>query len=204
MVAPAMVLPTDSVLIATGSGPADVTICAVCRFLAWANDHSLYVIAPSVVLIAPAVPSLPLAPSPTPPLNVFPAPLPQAPSDALSRYCWKLSVVPDSSLRNTTWMGVAGSVASGLRAPIAGSSQLVMAPLKIFAVVGPSRIRLSTPATLYEMAIGPNTTGRFHAGDSQRCCACAYSSALSGTSEPAKSVWPPTNSRMPAPDPLGV
>src|SRR5690625_3970576 len=146
MVAPAMVLPTDSVLIATGSGPADVTICAVCRFLAWAKDHSLCVIAPSVVLIARAVPSLSGAPAPTPPLNGFPPPVAQASSDALCRYCWRWSVVPDSSLRNTTWMGGAGSVASGLRAPIAGSSQLVMAPLKIFAVVGPSRIRLSTPA----------------------------------------------------------
>ena len=39
--APAIVLPTVSVLIATGSGPAEVTISAIWRPCAVANDHSL-------------------------------------------------------------------------------------------------------------------------------------------------------------------
>ncbi|CKQ07979.1 Uncharacterised protein [Mycobacterium tuberculosis] len=57
---------------------------------------------PGVFFAAADVPSLPRAPSPTPPWNDFPAPLPHAPLDAACRYLWKLSVVPDSSLRNTT------------------------------------------------------------------------------------------------------
>ncbi|SHT81239.1 Uncharacterised protein [Mycobacteroides abscessus subsp. abscessus] len=104
--------------------------------------------APGVFLMAAEVPSLPLAPSPTPPLNALPAPLAQAPSEAPLRYFWKLSVVPDSSLRNTTWIGSAGSEAPGLRAASAGSFHVVIAPLKILAAVGPSRTSASTPARL--------------------------------------------------------
>src|ERR1700739_2929792 len=103
---------------------------------------------PSVALIAADVPSLPFAPSPTPPLNVLPGPLPHVPSGATRRYCWKLSVVPDWSLRKTTWMGVAGMLVFGLRALIAGSSHVVIAPLKILAAVGPSRFSELTPLTL--------------------------------------------------------
>src|ERR1700730_15702015 len=101
--------------------------------------------APSMVLTADEVPSLPLAPSPTPPLNALPVPLPHAPLDAASRYFWKLSVVPDRSLRNTTRIGSAGSVTPALSAWIAGSFQLVMAPLKILAAVGASRFSELTP-----------------------------------------------------------
>jgi hypothetical protein len=103
---------------------------------------------PSVDLIAADVPSLPLAPSPTPPLKVFPAPLPQAPLPAASRYFWKLSVVPDSSLRNTTWIGSFGNATPGLSAWIAGSFHVVIAPLKILAAVAPSRLSELTPLTL--------------------------------------------------------
>src|ERR1700721_2293367 len=53
------------------------------------------------------------------------------------------------------------------------------------------------------MAMGPNTTGRFHTGESHRCVALAYSPLFSGESEPAKSVWSPMNSLIPAPEPLG-
>src|ERR1700759_1952110 len=143
-----MVLPTASELIATGSCPAEVTILASFSFWACANDHSLYVIEPGVFLMAAEVPSLPLAPSPTPPLNDFPPPLPQAPSEAPSRYCWKLSVVPDWSLRNTTCIGRSGRVVPALSAPIAGSFQFLIVPLKIFAVVGPSRFSELTPLML--------------------------------------------------------
>ena len=103
---------------------------------------------PGVLLIAAEVPSLPLAPSPTPPLNVLPAPLPHAPSEAASRYFWKLSVVPDWSLRKTTLIFSAGRVLPGFSAAMAGSFQVVTAPLKIFAAVGPSRTSPSTPGRL--------------------------------------------------------
>src|SRR2546429_7537133 len=88
--------------------------------------------------MAADVPSLPLAPSPTPPANVLPAPLPHAPSDAASRYFWKLSVVPDSSLRKITLIGVAGRVLPLFRSAIGASFQVFTWPLKIFASVGPS------------------------------------------------------------------
>src|SRR5580698_2100194 len=98
--------------------------------------------------MAAEVPSLPLAPSPTPPLNDLPWPLPQAPPDAPSRYCWKLSVVPDWSLRNTTWIGRLGNAVPALRAVIAGSFHVLIVPLKIFAVVAPSRFSEVTPSML--------------------------------------------------------
>src|SRR5215212_2331860 len=114
--------------------------------------------------MAADVPSLPFAPSPTPPLKVLPLPLPHAPSDAASRYFWKLSVVPDSSLRKITLIGSAGSVALEFSALISGASHVLTVPLKIFAAVGPSSTSPSTPGTLYVTAIGPNTVGRFQAG----------------------------------------
>ena len=89
---------------------------------------------------------------------------------------------------------------------MAGSFQVVMPPLKIFPRVGPSSTSLSTPGTLYVTAIGPKTTGRFQASEPQRLAAAATSplSALSGESEPPKSVWLPVNSLTPAPDPFDV
>jgi len=39
------------------------------------------------------------------------------------------------------------------------------------------------------IAIEPNTTGRFHAGEPQRSSAAAYVCLLIGASEPPKSVW---------------
>src|ERR1700722_1298472 len=118
---------------------------------------------PSVLLTAALVPSLPLAPSPTPPLNFLPAPLPHAPLDAASRYFWKLSVVPDSSARKTTWIGSAGIAKPLFSASIAGSFHWVMAPLKILATVGPSRASEATVLRLKVTAIGPKTSGRCHA-----------------------------------------
>ncbi|CNJ52227.1 Uncharacterised protein [Mycobacterium tuberculosis] len=52
--------------------------------------------------------------------------------------------------------------------------------------------------------MGPNTTGRFHAGEPHRRAAASYSGGSSSESDPAKSVWFPMNSLMPAPDPFGV
>ncbi|CNJ97763.1 Uncharacterised protein [Mycobacterium tuberculosis] len=92
-----------------------------------------------------------------------------------------------------------------LSAWIAGSFQVVMAPLKIFAKVGPSRVSDVTVLMLKVTAMGPNTTGRFHAGEPpQRCWAAVASSGFSGESEPPKSVCLPLNSLIPAPEPLGV
>src|SRR5271163_1680022 len=97
MVTSEMVLPTQSLPMWTT--PPAVLIPATSRCCFMAYDHSLYVIAPSVFLTACDVPSFPWADVPTPPLNVLPAPLVQAPPEAACRYCWKLSLVPDASLR---------------------------------------------------------------------------------------------------------
>jgi hypothetical protein len=93
-----------------------------------------------------------------------------------------------------TRMGSAGSLTAGFSLAIAGSFQPVMVPLKILAAVEPSRISDATSLTLYVMATGPNTTGRFHAGEPQRCWAASYSGGSSGESDPPKSVWLPVNS----------
>src|ERR1700754_2724696 len=67
---------------------------------------------------------------------------------AAIRYLVKLSVVPESSERWKGWIAVAGSLASGLSLAMAGSFHLVIFELKIFARVGASSVRLSTPGTL--------------------------------------------------------
>ena len=57
----------------------------------------------------------------------------------------KFSVVPESSARCTGVIAVAGSVASGLSAAMAGSFHVVMAPEKMPAIVAGVRFSESTP-----------------------------------------------------------
>lgn len=95
-----------------------------------------------------ATPAEPFAPSPTPPVKSEPAPEVHAPFDAVSRYCWKLSVVPDESERTIGVMFASGSSAPSLRAAMAGSFHVVIEPLKIFAAVSAFSTSSSTPSTL--------------------------------------------------------
>ncbi len=60
----------------------------------------------------------------------------------------KLAVVPEESERCTGVIFVLGSVASGLSALIAGSSQFLIVPLKMLAIVLGASWRLSTPSRL--------------------------------------------------------
>ena len=60
----------------------------------------------------------------------------------------KFSVVPDSSERKKTLMGVAGRVTPLLSAAMAGSFHMVILPSKILAATSALRTSLSTPATL--------------------------------------------------------
>ena len=60
----------------------------------------------------------------------------------------KFSVVPDSSERKNTLIGVLGSVASGLTLAIAGSFHVVILPLKMLAMTSGVSTSLSTPLTL--------------------------------------------------------
>lgn len=110
-----------------------------------------------------------------------------------------MAVSIDSSLRLTTVMGTAGSWAPGFSAEMAGSFHTVMAPLKIFAIVGPSIVRSSTPESWYGIVTGWTTSGSCrtsHPGT-------VSSSARSGRSVTAMSVVPSRNSWMPAPVPTG-
>src|SRR3954447_9577206 len=105
---------------------------------------------PSEAFTAVATPLEPCAPLPTPPLNFLPAPLVQSAFAAAPRYFWKLSVVPDSSARETTWIGLSGRfrLSLPLTALMAGSFHLVMPPLKILAVTDGVSVSLSTPDSL--------------------------------------------------------
>ena len=107
-------------------------------------------IAPSAPFTVLATPFEPWAPLPTPPLNFLPAPWVHTPFAAAPRYFWKLSVVPDSSDRETTWIGLSGRfrLSLPLTPLIAGSFHLVMPPLKIFAITVGVRASLSTPESL--------------------------------------------------------
>ena len=114
----------------------------------------------------------------------------------------KLSVVPESSERWNAWILRSGSFASGFSFLIAGSFQLVIWLLKIFARVLASRTRLSTPLTLKPTAIGPPTIGRSMPWPpEQTFWEAVTSSGFSAESEPAKATWPCVNAVTPAPEP---
>ena len=92
--------------------------------------------APSVAVMAWATPALPLpAWVLVGQLTVSPASRVQVEGAAALRYLVKLMVVPEPSERCTTTIGVLGSVASGLSALMAGSSQVVIWAWKILASV---------------------------------------------------------------------
>src|ERR1700753_642798 len=102
-------------------------------------------------------------------------------------------------------MSSSGRLLLPFNAVIAGSFQRVIAPLKILASVGASKVSTSVDLTLKVIPIGPKTAGRFQASlPPQRCLALAYSSPLSGESEPPKSVLAPTKSETPAPEPVAA
>jgi hypothetical protein len=106
-------------------------------------------------------------------------------------------------------IGVEGSVTPELSAAMAGSFQAVILPSKIFAATSALSVSLSTPLTLYAMAMGPVTIGRFHASEPQEAFASSasilpsFGSVLSAESEPAKSTCLAMNCLMPAPEPVG-
>src|SRR5674476_459223 len=102
---------------------------------------------PSVDFTALETPAFACLPSPLP-VHFLPVSWGQLLGAEPFRYLVKLSVVPDSSERKKTLMASAGRVTPGLIAAIAGSFQVVMAPLKILAVTAGVRISLATPLTL--------------------------------------------------------
>ncbi len=72
----------------------------------------------------------------------------------------KPAVVPDPSERWATVIAVLGQVAPGLSALIAASSQVLIVPWKIPAIVSAESCSLSTPERLYEIVIGAPTVGK--------------------------------------------
>jgi hypothetical protein len=116
----------------------------------------------------------------------------------------KLVVVPESSERFTGVTLRSGSVAPGLSAAMAGSFHLVIAPLKIFAIVDGERFSDLTPSMLKMTAIGLMYRGRSYASPPpQRSLASARSSSFSAESEPANSTPPSMNAVRPPPEPIG-
>src|SRR2546423_544382 len=99
-----------------------------------------------------------------------------------------------------------GRLAPEFRALMAGSSHLVILPVKILAIVSGLSVKSLTPFTLNASAIGPTTIGRSSAGPPHRLAAAATSplSGLSAESEPAKSTWLPLTCLPPAPDPVAL
>src|SRR5690348_14806923 len=97
--------------------------------------------APSVSLTSLATPELPVAPCvPSGQLTVELLPRVQSDGAALVSQLVKFCVVPEESLRCTTVIAVLGSFAFGLSVLIAASSQVLIAPEKIFAVVSGERL----------------------------------------------------------------
>src|SRR4051812_13946191 len=111
--------------------------------------------------MAPATPSLPLAPVPVGHLTVLSEPTCLCHwGDCSSRNDVNSFVVPDSSERWTTVIALSGSLAPGFSFESAGSFQFLILPRNRSAIVGPSSLSpLGAPLTLYETVMAPNTVG---------------------------------------------
>src|SRR5690348_16046518 len=72
----------------------------------------------------------------------------------ITRKLEKLAVVPEESERTAMVIGVLGRLTPELSALIAGSSQVLILPEKMPAMVGPESCSLLTPDRLYETVIG--------------------------------------------------
>src|ERR1700712_1431686 len=94
-----------------------------------------------------AMPADLFLPEPVPVQALAGAPF-QAPLPAAWRNLVVFSVVPDSSERKKTVIGALGRVTPELSLAIAGSSQVLMVPLKILASTSAFIVSLSTPSTL--------------------------------------------------------
>src|SRR5438105_13961138 len=115
---------------------------------------------PSADLMIWATPALPLPPWVSAGrLTVDPASSVQV-GDAALRYLVKFSVVPDESDRWATVIPLDGSLASGFRALMAGSSQVLICRWKILAMVSASSLSLSTPVRLNDTVMGAATVGK--------------------------------------------
>ncbi len=110
-------------------------------------------------------------------------------------------MVPESSERWKAWIALSGSVLPLFRAAIAGSFHFLILLLKILATVGASRVRLSTPARLKPIAIGPPTIGRLMPWPPlQIFFESSTSSGFRAESDPAKPTVPWLKATIPSPE----
>ncbi len=72
----------------------------------------------------------------------------------------KFSVVPELSARCTTVIAVDGSFTPVFSALIAASSQVLIAPEKILAIVSAESCSFFTPLRLYDTVMGAATVGK--------------------------------------------
>src|SRR5215831_15794172 len=117
---------------------------------------------------------------------------------AVCRNREKFAVVPDESARTTVVIGVLGRLTPGLSAVIAGLFQVVMLPWKMFAMTVGSSFRLLTPCRLYDIVMGPMTTGKYRIVLPAKLDASVDGI---GESEPAKLTTPDARSLRPLPEP---
>src|SRR5215472_2344728 len=118
--------------------------------------------APGVDLTIDATPPLPLPARAVPGhLMVELLPSVHTVGTAVMRNREKFAVVPEESERTAMVIGWLGSVTPGLSAAIAELFQFVILPWKMFAMtVGDSCSGLLRPDRLYDIVIGPTTSGK--------------------------------------------
>src|SRR4051812_35372160 len=112
-----------------------------------AYDHSTYVMPPSLELTPSVTPADFSLPSPLP-VHFLPGSAVHTDGAALFSHLVKFSVVPDSSERKKTLIGLAGRATPGLTFFSAASSHEVIWPEKILAATSGVTVRLSTPESL--------------------------------------------------------
>src|SRR5579859_1951469 len=155
--------------------------------------------APGVVLTICATPPLP-APARAAAGHLMVELLPRVHTlgTAVMRNREKFAVVPEESERTARVTGVLGRLTPELSAVIAGSFHLVILPWKMFAMTVGLSLRLLTPGRLYDIVIGPMTTGKY----STFLPLKLGNSVLGmGESEPAKLTTPEARSVRPLPEP---
>src|SRR5262252_1892091 len=117
--------------------------------------------APGVVLMTWATPLLPWAAwAVEGHLMVELLPSVQSLPAAFSRNREKFAVVPDESERTASVIALLGRLAPGLIDLIAELFQDVILPWKMSAMTVGVSFRLLTPERLYDIVIGPMTTGK--------------------------------------------
>src|SRR5581483_9912066 len=157
--------------------------------------------APSDWEMQAATPSLPFPPLPTGHCTALSAPTLDCHSGlSCDSQLVNTKVVPDSSARWHTWIGLSGRVTLGFSDVIAGSFQLLTLPRKMSATVDPSNLSGSlTSLRLYATATPPSTVGNWRIVVLPKP---VMSVLCSGASEAPKSTVFCWSCSIPPPEPM--